>query len=248
MTELDTDLPHSLGKKDMHTSALKTAQLFFATYVARNADLHKVVDIGSMNVNGSLRDVCPNHLSYTGVDFAAGLGVDVVLDDPYKLPFEDESVDVAVSSSVFEHSEMFWILFLEILRILKPHGLFYLNVPSNGAFHRFPVDCWRFYPESGKALATWAKRNGFNTLLLESFIGQQDGPGMWNDFVAVFLKDESAALRYGSRIMDSKSNFINGMVHNREGFLNGRQNSEDQERLIAVNMIVSGQLRLNWQI
>ena len=127
-----------------------------------------------MDVNGSLKEVIPKNSKYIGVDFAEGKGVDKVLKDPYNLTFENNSVDVVISSSCFEHSELFWLLFIEIIRILKPNGLFYLNAPSNGAFHRHPVDCWRFYPDSGKALVKWAKKNGFNTLLLESFISNQD--------------------------------------------------------------------------
>ena len=46
-----------------------------------------------------------------------------MLTDPYHLPFESNSLDVVVSSSCFEHSEMFWLLFLEIMRVLKPEGL-----------------------------------------------------------------------------------------------------------------------------
>ena len=34
--------------------------------------------------------------------------------------------------------------------------LFYLNAPSNGEFHRYPVDCWRFYPDAGGALGDLA--------------------------------------------------------------------------------------------
>jgi len=80
-------------------------------------------------------------MTCVGVDVMAGRNVDVQLSDPYRLPFEDESVVVVMSSSSFEHSEMFWLLFLEVLRVLRPQGLFYLNVPSNGHFHRWPVDC-----------------------------------------------------------------------------------------------------------
>src|SRR5690242_17879182 len=125
----------------MHPSALKFGKRFFDAYAVSRGT---VVDIGAQDLNGSLKDVCPKRLKYVGVDFAAGKGVDVILKDPYKLPFEDRSADFVVSSSCFEHSEMFWLLFLEILRILKPEGVFYLNVPSNGIFHRYPVDCWRF--------------------------------------------------------------------------------------------------------
>ena len=143
----------------MHPSALRNGKLFFETYAAMLADA-SVVDIGAQDVNGSLKDVMPSHLRYTGVDFVEGKGVDVVLDDPYTLPFADESVDIVVSNSCLEHSEMFWPSFLEMLRVLRPTGLLYLNVPSNADFHRYPVDCWRFYLDSGVALVSWARRNG----------------------------------------------------------------------------------------
>jgi SAM-dependent methyltransferase len=105
--------------------------------------------------------------------------------------------------------------FLEIIRVLKPTGLFYLNVPSNGDFHRYPVDCWRFYPDSGRALERWAKANGFKPAMLESFTGKQRWD-VWNDFVAVFVKDEAHASLYPARIQDSIRAFSNGLVHGSE--------------------------------
>ena len=151
----------------MHPSAMANARAFFDCYFPGiSSDAVKVVEIGSQNVNGSIREVCPKSYEYIGLDFQEAPGVDIVLTDPYVLPLEDESVDVVVSSSCFEHSEMFWLVFIEILRVLKPHGLFYLNAPSNGVYHRHPVDCWRFYPDSGKALVTWARRSGISAVLL----------------------------------------------------------------------------------
>ncbi len=152
----------------MHISAMKNAKMFFDTYIQQTGSL-KVVDIGSQNVNGSLRDVCHSDVTYIGLDFMEDDGVDIIISDPYSLPLEDEFADIVVCSSCFEHSEMFWLLFNEVLRILKSNGLFYLNVPANGPIHRYPVDCWRFYPDSGKALVAWGKRSGFNPALLESY-------------------------------------------------------------------------------
>jgi len=151
---------------------------------------------------------------YVGVDFVKGPGVDVVLDDPYKLPFNDNSFDVCVASSVFEHSEFFWLLFSEIMRILKPDGLFYLNAPSNGSFHQYPVDCYRFYPDAGRALENWSKRCGYNTAMIESFIGGQTSYSNWNDFVAVFIKDHDFLSKYPDRIRDRIKNYTNGLVAN----------------------------------
>lgn len=192
----------------MHPTALISGRQFFDLYCA-NLEGAVVVDVGSQNVNGSLKDVCPSSVTYIGVDFVAGHGVDIVLEDPYKLPFGDESIDAVVCSSCFEHCEMFWLLFLEILRILKPSGLFYLNTPSNGMFHQYPVDCWRFYPDSGHALVSWAKRNGLAPVLLESFISRQS-PGFWNDFVAVFLKDGVHLHCYPNRMIDARRDYYNG--------------------------------------
>ena len=121
----------------MHPSAMRNAKEFFDCYSpSLNRKEVRVVEIGSQDVNGSLRSVCPATFEYVGVDFVPGNGVDLVLDDPYLLPFASESADIIVSSSCFEHSEMFWVLFLEIMRVLKKDGLFYLNAPSNGDFHR----------------------------------------------------------------------------------------------------------------
>lgn len=198
----------------MHPSALNFGKLFFETYCA-NLDGAVVYDVGAQNVNGSLRDVCLPHLGYVGVDFVEGNGVDIVLDDPYKLPFADSSLDVIVCSSCFEHSQFFWLVFLEMIRVLKPQGLLYLNVPSNGSFHRYPVDCWRFYPDAGRALEALAGREGYPTRLLESFVGGRsadsvESGGAWHDFVAVFVKDRQFESLFNARIVDRLNDYSNG--------------------------------------
>lgn len=210
----------------MHQSAMEYGKRFFEIYIPYvPASRIRLLEIGSQNVNGSLRDVCPPGVDYVGLDFVPGSGVDYVIEDPYKLPFADESVDVVVSSSCFEHSEFFWLVFLEAMRVLKPSGLLYLNAPSNGFFHRWPVDSWRFYPDAGHSLVNWAKRNGYNPLLLESFVGDRSAGrvsegGMWNDFVAVVLKSASQREIYPHRIVHVLEGFSNGFSSDREGILN----------------------------
>jgi len=208
----------------------------YAAHIKNVSPTYNVVEIGSQDVNGSLRSLWSG-VSYIGVDFVEGKGVDVILDDPYKLPFEDASVDVVLSSSVFEHSEMFWVLYLEIMRILKPHGLFYLNVPSNGDFHRWPVDCWRFYPDSGKALITWAKRSGMTPALLESYVSNQSTTDRWNDFVAVYVKDEQHVGLYPTRILDTKKDILNGTVYGETAFINQSTLNEDHKRLAVIKHV-----------
>ena len=211
----------------MHKTAFEYGDLFFKTYVNSEKPI-KIIDLGSMDVNGSLRTVAPKKAKYIGVDCADGKGVDIKVNDPYQLPFEDNFFDVAVSSSCFEHVEFFWLSFLELLRVLKPEGLLYINAPSNGKFHRYPVDCWRFYPDSGIALQNWAHRNGLKeAALLESFVGTKID--QWNDFVAVFIKSKKHTSDYKKRMISSLSfQYSNAHLIGSEEVLNFEYQSSDQ--------------------
>ncbi|MCU1736109.1 MULTISPECIES: rhamnan synthesis F family protein [unclassified Pseudomonas] len=239
----------------MHPSALNYGRLFFETYRANLPVRAKVVDIGSQNVNGSIRDVCPDGYEYIGVDFVAGNGVDIILDDPCLLPFENESIDVVVCSSCFEHSEMFWLVFNEILRVLKPVGLLYVNAPSNGYIHRYPVDCWRFYPDAGHALVTWAKRNGYNPVLLESFVGPKSSEaaeGAWNDFISIFAKDQALEQQFKRKIIDSLEHFDNGQIPGSNELINFNAAPEDfrliEQLRLDRNTLAAQKLDLEVQV
>jgi hypothetical protein len=141
---------------------------------------------------------------------------------------------------------MFWILFLEIIRILKPNGLFYLNAPSNGMFHRYPVDCWRFYPDSGNALIEWGKRNGQNITLIESFISLQTGGSEaeyhWNDYVAIFHKFDENPIQFDDLISKRKDTFINGLCKGKTEIVNHSDFSEDFWKLWYIKLIIDNKI------
>lgn len=158
----------------------------------------------------------------------------MLLDDPYTLPLADAPVDIALSSFCFEYSEMLWVVFLEVMRVLKSTGLFCLNAPSAGSFHRYPVDCWRFYPDSGRALVSWGKRNGLNTELFESFT--QVG-GRWQDYIAVFFKDPAEIDRFPARILDNKKNLENELRYGNSELLNHTQTCQNDRKLDAIGVI-----------
>jgi SAM-dependent methyltransferase len=224
-----------------HETAFRNAERFYDAYV-KPLGAVQVIEIGSQDVNGSIRRYFPPPITYIGVDFADAKGVDVVLTDPYKLPFDDASIDVVLCNSCFEHSEFFWLTFMEMMRVLRPNGLCYLNAPSNGPVHGYPVDCWRFYPDSGKALQNWANRQGADVLLLESFTSYQAG-GTFNDFVGVFLRDAVHLDQYPRRILDKFKDFENGYVQGDRGKArNPVMLTEDQRALLQVRDFLNGRL------
>jgi SAM-dependent methyltransferase len=152
----------------------------------------RVVDIGSYDVNGSYRTLFGNpQWHYQGVDLEAGPGVDIVLKSPYRLPFPSGSVDLVISGQAFEHVEFFWMSWMEMLRILRPGGMIFLIAPSRGPEHRYPQDCWRFYPDGYRALAKYG-----NCELVEVSTDWEPHPDPgssdWGDTVGVFRARRSS--------------------------------------------------------
>ena len=97
----------------MHDSALKSFIEFKETYLDRKqSEKITIIEIGSQAINSSVKNSLNQKYDYTGTDIIAGENVDVVLKDPYKLPFSDESIDAVISISTFEHTEFFWLTYI----------------------------------------------------------------------------------------------------------------------------------------
>lgn len=169
----------------MHVSSYEHMQRLVSKYLDRDRAI-QAIDIGSYDVNGSYRTLfdSPNW-RYTGVDLEKGPGVDVVLTSPYRFPFASRSVDVIVSGQAFEHVEYFWMTWLEMIRVLKPGGLIFLIAPSRGPEHRYPQDCWRFYPDGYRALARFG-RCELVEVTTDWEPHPDPGSGPWGDTVGVF--------------------------------------------------------------
>jgi len=105
----------------------------------------KVLDIGSLDVNGTYKDLFPApKYEYKGLDLVPGGNVDIVARGPYDYyPVENDSIDLVISGQTMEHVEAIWLWVLEMKRILKPGGLMCLIVVNEHPLHRHPVDCWR---------------------------------------------------------------------------------------------------------
>ena len=143
----------------MHPSSYANMSRFVAAYLADREGLPlTIADVGSKDVNGTYRSLFNRPgWSYLGLDMAPGANVDLVLRDPYHwVEVASQSCDVVVSGQAFEHIEYFWLTMLEIRRVLKPGGMCCLIAPSAGPEHRYPLDCWRFYPDGFRALARYA--------------------------------------------------------------------------------------------
>lgn len=152
-----------------------------------------ILEIGSRDVNGTLRFYAPENASYTGIDIESGPGVDIVVSTGHSLPFDDNTFDLVLASSVFEHDLSWWKSLEEMFRVCKGNGYVYISAPSNGPFHRHPLDLFRFYPDAGISMVKIGKDSfAPSARLVESFVAEQDPGGIWNDFVCVLAKSDQS--------------------------------------------------------
>ena len=90
----------------MHDSALESFTNFKNTYLDPRKDKSiSVVEIGSLAVNSSIKNIVQNDFKYTGVDIIKGENVDIVLNDPYKFPFEDGTIDAITTDHTPQDEE-----------------------------------------------------------------------------------------------------------------------------------------------
>jgi len=176
----------------MHPTSLNKMKAFVEGYLGEFSDQELIIiDVGAKAYpnNPTYRPFFNKpKWKYFGLDLEAGENVDIVVSNTYNwTELSDNFADVVISGQTFEHIEFPWLTAKEIFRVLKPGGICCIIAPSSGHEHKYPYDCWRFYPDGMKALAKWV---GFR--VVEVFTDW--GLGEWQDTFAVLQKPFSKEL------------------------------------------------------
>ena len=175
----------------VHSSSFENMELVYRRYVLGRDFGPRggldVLDVGGADVNGSYKPIFEGTgARYIVADLETHPSVDIILEDPYKLPFPDDAFDIVISGQMLEHCEFFWVAFSEMVRVCKPTGFIFLIAPSAGPIHRYPVDCYRFYPDSYRALAKWTGCH-----LIDCWLDER---GPWRDLMGVFSPTAQEAI------------------------------------------------------
>lgn len=128
--------------------------LFFERVKAIHPELFdgvSVLEIGSLNINGTIRDLF-NAKQYIGVDLSEGQGVDIV-GEGQSLTYDTNSFDVAVSAECFEHNPYWWETFENMHRMASKAVMFTCageGRPEHGTTRTSPQDSpftlhWDYY-------------------------------------------------------------------------------------------------------
>ncbi|MDO9472280.1 MAG: methyltransferase domain-containing protein [Caulobacter sp.] len=179
----------------MHDSSYRKMGSFLQTYRDRfptHDGRARVLEIGSKSYQGqdTHRGLIDDaRETYTGLDLESGKNVDIVPANMYvwdEIP--DSSVDVCISGSTFEHNPFFWVTACEIARVLTPGGFVCIIAPGGGPVHRYPVDCYRFYPDSWGAMAALAGLEIEEVYFETDETALQVPGGLWRDSMMIARK------------------------------------------------------------
>lgn len=123
----------------------------------------KVLEIGSLNLNGSVRQFFEN-CEYVGLDVGPGRDVDVVCPGQH-YGGQAESFDVIISCEAMEHNPDWRTTWLNMLRMLKPGGLMLMTCATVG---RRQHGTEEFLPQDSP-LTVDMKQNYYRNLVAEDF-------------------------------------------------------------------------------
>lgn len=103
-----------------------------------------VLEIGSFDVNGNVRQYFTDALTYTGIDAVYGNGVDICLNAHSICMYFESKFDTIICLETIEHDNAFWITAEQIRKSLNEGGTLILSSPTvNFPIHHQP-DYWRF--------------------------------------------------------------------------------------------------------
>lgn len=160
----------------MHPTSMKSMKQFVVEYALQKA---KVVDIGSLDINGTYRELFPGG-DYIGVDLVAGPNVDIIMGSP---PWKElKKVDVAICGQVLEHCADIPGLMAEMFHVLKPGGMACIIAPSAGPGHLEPDFFGNVSPEQ---MRQFVEDAGFEVIRCAV-----DPSCEWKDTVCVARKPE----------------------------------------------------------
>lgn len=132
----------------MHETSFNLMKYFIKKYLPQNLN---ILDFGGSHINGSYKDIVIEHNSiYKTLDWD---NADYIVKGYDWSNVPENYFDAVISGQAFEHDLYFWKTFENIKRVVKKNGFVIVIVPTRGSFHQYPVDCYRFYPDSALVFA-----------------------------------------------------------------------------------------------
>jgi SAM-dependent methyltransferase len=185
----------------------------------------RIIEIGSYNVNGSLRPIIESWgpAEYLGVDIERGPGVDIICnaEELFRI-FDKNSFDILISTELLEHVRNWRKVISNIKNISKPSGTILITTRSEGfPYHGYPYDFWRYNSNDMKVI--------FSDFIIERIERDNEAPGVFVKVKKPINFTENSLVDYpllsiitGSRVKDIDDNILNIFLrkHNKTILIN----------------------------
>ena len=93
-------------------------------------DIH-ILEVGSLDVNGNMRDLFKFSKNYMGIDLIKGPNVDLVMDGAQIDSLKDK-FDIVISCECFEHAKNWKTIFEKMCKVTKDDSFVVVSVASTG--------------------------------------------------------------------------------------------------------------------
>lgn len=135
-----------------------------------------VLEIGSKDITGNVREYFSDAKSYTGTDMERGFNVDLIIDAHDLLKkFKKESFNTVLCFEMLEHDREFWTTVLVMHKLVKKGGYLIISTPTFGfPLHRHPKDYFRFGEDAFREIFF----EGFNILELKEVMDDYGNPAI----------------------------------------------------------------------
>src|SRR5690349_17323732 len=106
----------------------------------------KVLEIGSKDITGSVKEFFLDSKEYIGIDSELGFGVDKILDAHDILKeWKPSSFDILICCEMLEHDSAPFTTFEIMEKAVKKNGYLIVTTPTFGfPLHRHPKDYFRY--------------------------------------------------------------------------------------------------------
>jgi SAM-dependent methyltransferase len=137
-----------------------------------------VLEIGSRNINGTVRQFFSDAKQYIGIDMESGEGVDIVTDSHnliYEPDLRHKFFDTIICLETLEHDIDPFETMYQINCMLKHNGFLLISTPTFGfPLHRHPKDYWRFGEDAYREVLFY----GYEILNLAHVLDTVGSPGI----------------------------------------------------------------------
>lgn len=149
--------PMPEDKNDLLKNFITTARAMDNPRVLELGTLRSIEDRSTMH-----KDWVPNASEYIGTDIEDCVDVDVVADvHSLSTTLGEESFDIVISCSTFEHFKYPQLAAHEIMKVLKLNGILFIQTHQSFPLHAYPFDYYRFSKEALCGL--FSQKMGFKT-------------------------------------------------------------------------------------